>query len=81
MPGFVKATAVLAMCFCSSEQLEGRTTFLLVGDGDSHEFTKKYRDAKVAGVPVLHVSLPRTFSQIFRCYLRVQDASASLVTF
>ncbi|CDJ64298.1 NAD(+) ADP-ribosyltransferase, putative [Eimeria necatrix] len=40
---------------CSaSEQLEGRTTFLLVGDGDSHEFTKKYRDAKAAGVPIVH---------------------------
>lgn len=43
------------LCF-ASEQLEGRTTFLLVGDGDSHEFTKKYRDAKAAGVPIVHVS-------------------------
>lgn len=38
------------------ELLEGRTTFLLVGDGDSHEFTKKYRDARAAGVPIVHVS-------------------------
>ncbi|KAL8456141.1 hypothetical protein Emag_000026 [Eimeria magna] len=37
-----------------TEQLEARTTFLLVGDGDSHEFTKKYRDAKAAGVPIMH---------------------------
>ncbi|CDI81883.1 NAD(+) ADP-ribosyltransferase, putative [Eimeria acervulina] len=39
-----------------TEQPEGRTTFLLVGDGDSHEFTKKYRDAKAAGVPIVHCS-------------------------
>ncbi|KAL8429519.1 hypothetical protein Efla_007159 [Eimeria flavescens] len=39
-----------------TEQLESRTTFLLVGDGDSHEFTKKYRDAKAAGVPIMHCS-------------------------
>ncbi|CDJ30209.1 NAD(+) ADP-ribosyltransferase, putative [Eimeria mitis] len=39
-----------------TEQPEGRTTFLLVGDGDSHEFTKKYRDAKNAGVPIVHSS-------------------------
>lgn len=62
---------------CSaSEQLEGRTTFLLVGDGDSHEFTKKYRDAKAAGVPIVHVSclnfllLVRSFLQAYCCYSR-----------
>ncbi|CDI87101.1 NAD(+) ADP-ribosyltransferase, putative [Eimeria praecox] len=43
-----------------TEQPEGRTTFLLVGDGDSHEFTKKYRDAKAAGLPIVHVHISMT---------------------
>ncbi|XP_026191890.1 poly [ADP-ribose] polymerase 1 [Cyclospora cayetanensis] len=42
-----------------TDHLESRTTFLLVGDGDAYQFTKKYRDAQAAGVPIVHCAFVR----------------------
>ncbi|OEH77071.1 hypothetical protein cyc_02504 [Cyclospora cayetanensis] len=68
-----------------TDHLESRTTFLLVGDGDAYQFTKKYRDAQAAGVPIVHVPLyiVCVFGALLQCafvrgLIRRKDAEPKL---